>query len=76
MSQTSSRVGWNGGLGWWAKRQGRGLMDFALFFPFGAIRRSTAIEPYCFIADYSGSLMSTVVHRITGSFYTAQYAHS
>ena len=31
MSQTSSRDGWNGGLGWWAVRQGRGFMNFALF---------------------------------------------
>ncbi|MEI7866810.1 MAG: hypothetical protein WCI11_02880 [Candidatus Methylumidiphilus sp.] len=31
MSQTSSRVGWNGGLGGWAERQCRVFMDFALF---------------------------------------------
>ena len=31
MSQTSTRVGWNGGLGGWAERQCRGFMDFALF---------------------------------------------
>ena len=29
--QTSTRVGWNGGLGGWAMRQCRGFMDFALF---------------------------------------------
>ena len=29
--QTSTRVGWNGGLGGWAERQCRGFMDFALF---------------------------------------------
>ncbi|MEI7868119.1 MAG: hypothetical protein WCI11_09515 [Candidatus Methylumidiphilus sp.] len=31
MSQTSSRVGWNGGLSGWAERQCRGFMGFALF---------------------------------------------
>ncbi|MCX7112755.1 MAG: hypothetical protein NTX45_22060 [Proteobacteria bacterium] len=38
MSQTSSRVGWNGGLGWWAERQCREDIDFALYYSFGAIR--------------------------------------
>ena len=31
MSQTTTRVGWNGGLGGWAERQCRGFMNFALF---------------------------------------------
>ncbi len=35
MSQTSSRVGWNGGLGWWAVTQGRGSWA-SLFSPFYA----------------------------------------
>ncbi len=33
MSQTSTRVGWNGGLGWWAMKQCRRFMDFVLFIP-------------------------------------------
>ena len=46
MSQTSTRVGWNGGLGGWAERQSRVFMAFALCpcFPFGAVR--FAIAPY------------------------------
>ena len=45
MSQTSTRVGWNGG---WAERQSRGFVAFALC-PFGALRgvpllRLTALE--------------------------------
>ena len=31
LCQTSTRVGWNGGLGGWARRQCRNFMDFALF---------------------------------------------
>ena len=31
MSQTSTRVGWNGGLGGWEADGCRGFMDFALF---------------------------------------------
>ncbi len=31
MSQTSTRVGWNGGLGGWVRRQCWGYMDFAPF---------------------------------------------
>ena len=30
MSQTSTRVGWTGGLGWWAGRQCQGFTAFAL----------------------------------------------
>jgi len=32
MSQASSRVGWNGGLGWWEVGESRGCMAFALGF--------------------------------------------
>jgi len=60
MSQTSTRVGWNGGLGGWAGRQCRGFMDFALCpcFPFGAIRgvpllRLTALLALNLIADHT-----------------------
>jgi len=45
MSQTFTRVGWNGGLGGWAERQCRGFIDFALL----SIRRNTRqadIAPY------------------------------
>jgi len=33
MSQTFTRVGWNGGLGGWAERQCREPMDFTLCLP-------------------------------------------
>ena len=44
-TQTSARVGWNGGLGGWAERQCRGSWNLLLLF----IRRNTrqaAIAPY------------------------------
>ena len=48
MSQTSTRVGWNGGLGCWAERQCRAFMDFALYYSSGAIRgrAARALRPY------------------------------
>ena len=48
MSQTSSRVGWNGGLGGWAEGQCRGFMDFALFIHSAqyAEYRYCALRPY------------------------------
>ena len=50
MSQTSSRVGWNGGLGWWAMGQCRGFTDFALFihsaqYAAGPLLRPMALTP-------------------------------
>ncbi len=69
--QTSTRVGWNGGLGGWAERQCRLFINIAHFF----IRRNTritAIAPYSvIIQDNSNNSLTASARYLQNNKYSS-----